>query len=351
MIKLGNIQLLDCTLRDGGFVNDWMFGADVITNIIRGLEDSRTEIIELGFLKNEPYSPERVVFNATEQIKKVVGGKKPGVLYAAMGELMNPLALDKLAPAEKDGLDIIRMMLWKTKRMPDGQVVDMLDEGFRYCKGLVEKGYRLCIQPVRTNQYSDDEFSGMVRRFSELEPMAIYVVDSWGTQNPENILHYMEIADQIVPEKTALGFHGHNSMMQALSITQAVLGAGFSHDLIVDASVYGIGRSAGNLHTELIAKYLNEEYGKKYRVLPILKIYEDYISKIREREAWGYSIPYLLAATHKCNPAYAKYLSGQKKLGVEAMEYVLTHLSAESKIIFSKQDADDCLEEYRRRER
>lgn len=256
-----------------------------------------------------------MIFNDIEQIKKVVGKKKPGVLYAAMGELTTPLPLEKIAPAVEDGLDIIRMMLWKTKRLPDGQAVDMLDEGFRYCKGLVEKGYRLCIQPVRTDQYSDDEFSSMVRRFSELAPMAIYVVDSWGTQNPKNILHYMKIADQIVPEQTALGFHGHNSMMQALSITQAVLGENFSHNLIVDASVYGIGRSAGNLHTELIAKYLNEEYRKEYKVLPLLKIYEDYIMKIREKEMWGYSIPYLLTATFKCNPAYAKYLSGQKKTG------------------------------------
>ena len=348
---MSNIQLLDCTLRDGGFVNDWRFGKDAITDIIRKLEDSGTEIIELGFLKNEPHDSDRVIFNDIEQIKRVIGAKKPGVLYAAMGELTTPLPLESIAPKEKSGLDIIRMMLWKTKRLPDGRVVDVLDEGFHYCKGLVEKGYQLCIQPVRTNQYSDDEFSSMVRRFSELAPMAIYVVDSWGTQNPENILHYMKIADQIMPRGIAIGFHGHNSMMQALSITQAVLKERFSHDLIVDASVYGIGRSAGNLHTELIAKYLNEEYQKAYKVLPLLKIYEDHIMKIRAEETWGYSIPYLLTATYNCNPAYAKYLNEEQKVGVEGMEYVLTNLPAESRIIFNKQDADQCLKEYRAKER
>lgn len=347
---MGNIQLLDCTLRDGGFVNDWRFGEKAIVDIVRNLEEAGTEIIEIGFLKNEIYHPDRVIFNDTEQIKKMIGAKRPGVLYAAMGELTTPLPLEKLAPAEESGLDVIRMMLWKTKRLPDGRVVDVLDEGFRYCKGLVEKGYRLCIQPVRTNQYSDDEFFAMVHRFSELNPMAIYVVDSWGTQNPEDILHYMHIADRIVPQGVALGFHGHNSMMQVLSITQAVLKEGFYHDLIVDASVYGIGRSAGNLHTELIAKYLNEEYQKSYKIMPILRIYEEYIQAIREKEAWGYSIPYLLTATYNCNPAYAKYLSVEKKLGAEAIEYVLTHLSVESRIIFSKQDADRYAEEYNTKE-
>lgn len=348
---MSNIQLLDCTLRDGGFVNDWRFGKEAITDIIRKLEDSGTEIIELGFLKNEPHDSDRVIFNDVQQIKQVIGVKKAGVLYAAMGELTTPLPLESIAPRETNGLDIIRMMLWKTKRLPNGRVVDVLDEGFNYCKGLVEKGYQLCIQPVRTNQYSDDEFSSMVRRFSELNPMAIYVVDSWGTQNPENVLHYMKIADQIMPKEIAIGFHGHNSMMQALSITQAVLKESFSHDLFVDASVYGIGRSAGNLHTELIAKYLNEEYHKQYKLFPLLKIYEDHIVKIQEQETWGYSVPYLLTATYNCNPAYAKYLSGQKRAGVAAIEYVLTHLPAESRIIFSKQDADQCLEEYWMKER
>lgn len=348
---MNNIRLLDCTLRDGGFVNDWRFGKDTITDIVRRLEESGTEIIELGFLKNEPHDSDRVIFNDVEQIKRVIGTKKPGVLYAAMGELITPLPLEKIAAREESGLDIIRMMLWKTKRLPDGRVVNVLEEGFRYCQGLVEKGYQLCIQPVRTNQYSDEEFSAMVRRFSELHPMAIYVVDSWGTQNPENVLHYIKIADQIMPKGIAIGFHGHNSMMQALSITQAVLKEGFSHDLIVDASVYGIGRSAGNLHTELIAKYLNEEYQKQYKVFPLLKIYEDHIAKIREQETWGYSIPYLLTAAYNCNPAYAKYLSGQKKAGVAAMKYVLTNLTAESRIIFSEQDADQCLKDYYAKER
>ena len=343
---MGSIQLLDCTLRDGGFVNDWRFGAEAIPQIIRELEYSGVEVIELGFLKNEPYQPDRVVFNNVEQIKKTIGKKKPGVLYAAMGELTTPLPLEAIAPYESGGLDLIRMMLWKTKRMPDGQVVDVLDEGYAYCKGLADKGYRLCIQPVRTNQYSDDEFAAMVRRFSELDPMAIYVVDSWGTQNPEEILHYMHIADRIVPKHIALGFHGHNSMMQALSITQAVLKESFARDIMIDASVYGIGRSAGNLHLELIAKYLNEEYQKHYEILPILRIYEKFIQAIRKKEAWGYSVPYLLSATYNCNPAYAKYLSGQKKQGVEAIEYVLAHLSAEDRIIYNREEADRCLMQF-----
>ena len=341
---MGSIRLLDCTLRDGGFVNDWRFGVEAIPNIIRDLERSGIEAIEIGFLKNEPYQPGRVVFNDVEQIKQTIGKKKPGVLYSVMCELVTPLPLDRIPPAEADGLDLIRMMLWKTKRLDNGDVVDALQDGYTYCKALVDKGYRLCIQPVRVDQYSDDEFVSMLHQFSELDPLAIYIVDSWGTQNPENMLHYMNIADQVMPKHIALGYHGHNSMMQALSIAQALLWKNYSRDIMIDASVHGIGRSAGNLHSELIAKYLNDEYEKHYEVAPILQIYENYIQKIRQTESWGYSIPYFLTAAYNCNPAYAKYLSGTKKLGVDEIQFVLSHLSPMGKIIYSQAEADRCLE-------
>lgn len=341
---MNSIRLLDCTLRDGGFVNDWRFGVEAIPDIIHDLELAGIEVIELGFLKNEPYQPGRVVFNDVEQVKQAIGKKKPGVLYSVMCELVTPLPLERIPPAEADGLDLIRMMLWKTKRLDNGEVVDALEEGYAYCKALADKGYRLCIQPVRVDQYSDDEFVAMLRRFSELDPLAIYIVDSWGTQNPQGMLHYMRIADQIMPRHIALGYHGHNSMMQALSIAQALLWENFSRDIMIDASVHGIGRSAGNLHSELIAKYLNEEYGKHYEIAPILRIYENYIQEIRQKEPWGYSVPYFLTASYNCNPAYAKYLSGTKKLGVDEIQFVLTHLSPVGKIIYSQTEADRCLE-------
>ena len=332
---MNEIKLLDCTLRDGGYINDWRFGKDAISDMTRKLEATHVDVLELGFLKDEPYQEDRTVFNSMDQVKALIGEKKPGVAYAVMCEVVNPLPLSMLAPADQDSADIIRVIVWKTKHDKDGNVVDALQEGFAYCKGIVEKGYKLCVQPARVDQYSDEEFIAMVQQFSALNPMALYVVDSWGTQNAEQLLHYMHLADEHMPKNIVLGYHGHNNMMQALSVSQAMMKEGFSRDIMIDASVYGIGRGAGNLNLEIIAKYMNEYYGKQYEIFPMLEVYEKYIKAIYEKEQWGYSVPYYLTATYNCNPNYARYCANHLHSSASDLVYIMKNLSAEERTIFS----------------
>ena len=332
---MSEIKLLDCTMRDGGYINDWKFGKTAIEDMTKKLGSTGIEILEVGFLKDEVYYEDRTVFNSMEQVKKIISPKKPGTEYAVMCEVVNPIPLDMLDERDEESADIIRVIIWKTKRV-DGKEVDALEEGYKYCKGIVEKGYKLCVQPARVDQYSDEEFVAMVNRFSKLNPMAIYVVDSWGTQNAEELLHYMHLADDNMPAGMAVGYHGHNNMMQALSVAQAMLKEGFSRDLMIDASVYGIGRGAGNLNIEIISKYLNEHHKKNYDVLPMLLVYEKYIQKIYKIEKWGFSVPYYLTAKYNCNPAYAREFSG---ISTDQLEVFLSSLSGDDKIIFKKNQA------------
>lgn len=343
---MGNINLLDCTLRDGGYINDWRFGEDAIADMTEKLADTHVEVLEVGFLKDEPYQPDRTVFRSMEQVKKLINPKKPVVQYAVMCEVVNPLPLELLEPCDKDSADIIRVIVWKTKHDKDGRVVDALEEGFRYCKGIVEKGYKLCVQPARVDQYSDEEFIAMVRRFATLNPMAIYVVDSWGTQNPEELLHYMHLADENMDRSITLGYHGHNNMMQALSAAQAMIKEKFSRDIMIDASVYGIGRGAGNLNLEIIAKYLNEHYGKAYEIMPMLDVYDKYIAAIYRQEAWGYSIPYYLTAKYNCNPNYARFIGKVRGFEQSLIEDFLQSFSEIDRLIYNEKRTDRKFAEF-----
>lgn len=343
---MNSINLLDCTLRDGGYINDWNFGETAILNIISDMEASKVDILELGFLKNEPYICDRTVFNSMEQVKKLIGKKKRGLQYAVMCEVVNPLPLDLLDSADDDSADIIRVIVWKTKHDASGAVVDALEEGFQYCKGIVEKGYRLCVQPARVDQYTDDEFVQMVRKFAKLNPMAIYVVDSWGTQKEEELLHYMHLTDDNLPPEICLGYHGHNNMMQALGVAKEMIKQKLTRDIIIDASVYGIGRGAGNLNLEIIAKYLNEHQGKKYNILPMLHVYDKYIAEIYKQEAWGYSIPYYLTAKYNCNPAYARYFMN---LPPSKMSEILISMTDDDKTIFKESTAKKYLADYHKK--
>lgn len=327
-----HLKLLDCTLRDGGYVNDWRFGEKAIRTMTRRLESTGVDILELGFIKNEAPDKDRTVFCSMEQSAKLIGEKRPGTQYAVMAEVVSPLPLEKIAPASPEGPDIVRVIVWKR----------MLEEGFEYCRGIAEKGYRLCVQPARTNQYSPEEFRAMLRMFAELSPMAVYVVDSWGTMYTDELLAYLRIADETLPPHIAAGYHGHNNMMQAFDAACAFARANLERDLIIDASVYGMGRGAGNLNLELFARWLNVNMGGRYLLGPMLDVFDEFLKPVYRSTPWGFSLPYLVTASYNCNPAFAGYFE-ERGLGVSDMERVIAAMSEEERIIFTREKADGLL--------
>lgn len=347
---MGKISLLDCTLRDGGYVNNWEFGIDVIEKCIDNLEKSLVDIIEIGFLKNEEYKEARTVYNNVDQITKQIAPKKPHCIYAGMIEVVSPIPLEMLAPCSSETIDMIRVIVWKTKRNKEGTEIDALQEGFRYCKGVIEKGYKLSVQPARVDQYSEEEFVNMVKLFNELDPYAFYIVDSWGTQTPEQIMNYANLADKILKPQIALGFHGHDNMSMALDIAKAFCGSGLNRDLIIDSSVNGIGRGAGNLDSAEAAQFLNQNYRKNYAVPYLEYIGDTYIAPIFMTHKWGHTLPFYMTAVRGCNPNYANYYDFELGLAAEDIEGILDIISDKDKIIYSEEKAKKYLRSYRKKQ-
>ncbi len=345
------IKLLECTLRDGGYINDWNFGSEAIAETVKSLETVGVDILELGFLKNEPYDKNRTVFNNMKQLEALIPNKKIGIDYAAMIEVVNPIPLDMLSNRNEKSVDIIRVIVWKTKHDGSGKVVDALEEGYNYCKGIVNKGYKLCVQPARVDQYSDTEFVSMIKKFQELDPMAIYIVDSWGTQNTEQIMHYVQLANDNMKADIAIGYHGHNNLMQAFGTATGFIRSKINRDKIVDASIYGIGRGAGNLNVELITKYLNDTYGCTYELSPLIELYEKYIRDIYSRHPWGFSLPYYLTAHYNCNPNYGEYYGITKKMAADEIEGILKLIDKDDRVLFTKAKAEHYQKKYEENEK
>lgn len=332
-----NISILDCTLRDGGYVNNWKFGENVIDDILHKLYKTNVDILELGFIRNEEYSPERVVFSSMKQVQKLIekmGKKNKKTMLAVMAEIAHPIPLEMIGDSKENDIDIVRVIVWKSKHI-NGKVVDALQDSYEYCKGIVEKGYKLCVQPNRTDQYSDDEFEHMIHMFCDLSPMAIYVVDSWGTMYSGQVIHYMDMADKILPQEISLGFHGHNNMMQAFSTTEKIIERKYQRNIVIDASVYGIGRGAGNLNLELIAKYLNEIYGCSYNIDPMLEIYDRYLKEMRQKNGWGSDMPFVVSAAYGANPNYASYFKAQ--LSSIQMQEAFRKMTAEDIVLYTNE--------------
>ena len=343
-------KLLDCTLRDGGYINNWNFGSENIKLMIDALETSGADIVELGFLKNEPYDLNRTVFNKIEQIESLIKKRESNRKYAAMIEVMNPIPLEDLTPYDGGAIDIIRVIVWKDIHDESGNKQDALKRGFEYCKGIVDRGYKLFVQPARVDQYSDEEFIDMLNMFKKLSPTAIYVVDSWGTLSGDTIMHYVSLADKTLPSDIAIGYHGHNNLMQAFGAAVDFLKYEFktNREIIVDASVYGIGRCAGNLNTEVIAQYMNEMLEKDYDISPLIGLYEKIIRHIYDKHKWGYCMPYYMTAKYGCHPNYGYYYGFEKGFPQTDIDGILSLINGDDKVLYCKETADRYEQIYRK---
>lgn len=293
---MSKIQVLDCTLRDGGYVNDWMFGDKEATEIVRLLSHTGVDYVEVGFIKLCDYIADKIQFSRMEQVAKLFKPTKQKL--ALIVEVGYGYPIELFPERSEDTVDLVRVIMWKR----------MLKEGLEYCKELKRKGYEVGVQATRTEQYSDEEFADFIKMFSDISPKGIYIVDTFGLLNKETLLRYATIADVNLGADIHLGYHAHNNMQQAFSNAIAMVEHNWKHDLMLDASVLGMGRGAGNLCLELLLRYLNEVRGKEYQIDYLFEIADKYLMKFYCQAPWGYSMPYFLSAVNGCNPSYVDYL-------------------------------------------
>jgi 4-hydroxy 2-oxovalerate aldolase len=135
-------------------------------------------------------------------------------------------------------------------------------------------------------------------------------------------------------------------MQLAYSNAQKLIEMQTSRNLIVDSSVYGMGRGAGNLNTELFTEYLNEVRSTKYDIKPLLNIIDEVLSFFYQQKTWGYSLPNYLSALHSAHPNYAFYLDERKTLTIESMNEIFLRMESEKKYEYDKNYIENLYLQY-----
>ena len=333
------MKLLDCTLRDGGYINNWMFGKKAIQDIISGIAFSNIDYMELGFLRNVTYSPDCTLFNCISQVSSIIPpSTKEKISFSVMADFADLVPLENIAPYQPGFPEMIRVLIWKKKRDKYGKIHDALWEGYDYCKGLIEKGYQISIQPTRTNQYSGEEFLKMLLMFSQLDIAALYVADSWGNMTADEVLFYMNMADDVMKQGVLLGYHGHDNQRRTEEITCRIMQTRFTHEIIIDGSIDGIGKGGGNMKLQRLCKLVEDKYGKHYDIAGMERLSKKYIKDIYLKHAWG-GEAFAIAGRYNCNPYYADYYLNELHLSFTDIESVISSLSEEDKIMYSKEKA------------
>ncbi len=324
-------DILDCTLRDGGYVNNWNFSAEAVHGILTGLYNSGVRYIEVGIMDTAGKGNHRTKFSNFKEIEPVLENRKSDCHYAVMITTENGISFDPPTRNEKTP-DIIRLAYFK----PDCKRALAMAERFQ------RKGYSVFLQAMATYMYSELELSDMLQQVCGIRPGAFFLVDSFSTLYPKDIRHLRDFILLRVPPEIPIGFHAHNNMQMAFANTQEFLRTDNDHQFFADSTIFGMGRGAGNLPTELLMEYLNQD-GMKYNTSYILSIFQNYLLPVYQEFGWGYSMQYFLTATHKVNPAYGWYFSKHGIHSLDTLNQALEHIPKDARFSLNTAIANDII--------
>ena len=210
---MNKISLLDCTLREGGYINDWNFGLETIKGFITKIEKTGIEFFEIGFLKNINYNSNKTIFSNMDEIKTIISPKKNKIKYVAMIDINDKIPIDQIKKNDGTSIDGIRLIFKKNK----------IQEAYEYSKELKKLGYLLFIQFVSTDTYKEEEFIEGIKLFNELEPYAVSIVDTFGLMKKNMFTKLVTIADKYLNKEIELGYHAHNNLQQAQSNSETLV--------------------------------------------------------------------------------------------------------------------------------
>lgn len=321
------IKLLDCTLRDGGYLNDWEFGYSNLISTFERLVSSNTDIIEIGFLdERRNFDINRSIMPDSKSVEKIYGKvDKKNVLVVGMIDY-GTCSIEQLEKCEDSYLDGIRVIFKK----------HLMHEAIAFCKQIKNLGYKVFAQAVSITSYNDEELMELVGLVNELQPYAMSMVDTYGLLYKENLMHYFIQLDKYLDKKIGLGYHSHNNFQLAYSNCMEVLRYKTNRTIVIDGTLYGMGKSAGNAPLELLAMHLNEQYEKNYDVSQMLEAIDGNIMRWHQKNPWGYSMFFYLAASNHCHPNYVQFLMDKHTLSIKSVNEILTCIESEKKLLYDK---------------
>jgi len=333
---MGKINVLDCTLRDGGYVNDWAFGKDAIIGLLNKMSLANVECVEVGFLRPVAYDENRSLFPDKSSLDGILKNKNKNIKYFVMYDVSNPIDIDSFPKNDGKGIDGIRVIYKK----------DKLSDGIAAVKKFMELGYLVAANFVSTNFYTDEEFVDGIKTFNEIKPYTITIVDTFGSMKNDEFLHYVRLADQYLDKDIMLSYHAHNNLQQAYQNAVSFVNLKLDRDILIDASVFGMGRGAGNLNLELFAEYLNTNFGKDYHIVPVLETMDEYLQETYRKNFWGYSLPLYISGTLNVHPNYAIYLAEKNTLTEKSLYEILKNIKEEDRQKYKKEIAENYYIEY-----
>jgi len=299
-----NIKVLDCTLRDGGYVNNWMFPKSFTKDVVNSLANSSIDIVEIGYLVG-PDSSRNVfgtVFSDITHAEEIINKtKKHKTEYALMLDVAQ-ITIADIPKYNGGAIKNIRLVFYKHQ----------VNDAKKYAEKIIENGFKLFLQPMVTIDYDDTQLADLIEKIGK-DCTAISIVDSFGNLFNDDLYRLIDIIGVNTNSDVSIGFHSHNNAQLSIQLSInfiEYLSNRYPHrDLIIDSSLFGIGRGAGNLQTEVICNFLNKFYKTdKYDVINLIATSEEKIIPLGlNKSAWGFNPHHFITSYFGVHPNYARF--------------------------------------------
>ena len=277
-----DIKVFDCTIRDGGLVNNFHFTDEFVKGVYNTCVAAGVDYMEIGKNNSTTLMSEDEFgawnFCKEEDIRRIVGENDTNMKIAVMSDIGRTVN-DELLPKSESVVDMIRIATY----------IHQLPSAIELVEAAHAKGYETTVNIMAVAKCFDTELDEALDALSKTSVDVIYIADTFGSFYPEQINKLTKKYVKIARENgKQVGIHAHNNIQLAFANTIESMMYGTS---FLDVTISGLGRGAGNCAMELLIGFLKNP---KYHQTPVLKFIEGYIVPLEKELDWGYSIPYMI---------------------------------------------------------
>jgi 4-hydroxy 2-oxovalerate aldolase len=289
-----DIKIVDCTVRDGGLINEHEFDDELVRAVYRTCAEAGVDYVELGYKASKRiFAPDkhgRWKFCDEDDLRRVIGEKAAGTKVAVMADADRCDYRTDILPRGQSVVDCVRVACY-IHQIP--LAMDMVRDAH-------DKGYETVLQLMAVSVVDEKEVHAALEEAVRSPVDAVSVVDSYGAMYSEQVRNLTAMYVKVFgPAGKEVGFHAHNNQQLAFANTIEALIAGANR---LDATISGIGRGAGNCPLELLIGFL---HNPKFHIRPVLKTCRDVFVPLAKEMEWGYSIPYALTGMLNRHPRAA----------------------------------------------
>lgn len=282
-----SVKITDCTIRDGGYLFNKNSNPEFIKGVMKGLADAGIDFVETGFLQKNGAGETLVYKNSVDARKYIPVDKKTTQFLGFCDNSRYSLT----------NLDDYDGKSFKWLRISFAQ--HEIDDALNFCAGAKKKGYLVQFNPMDSIGYTDEERAVLVKKVNIVGPASFSIVDTFGAMNMLDLVHIFKQVDSLLDNSIMIGLHSHDNLGLSCALAERMIEMAdeTGRNIVVDGSLFGMGRGAGNAKTELLADYINKYCNGHYDIQELLLTIDTYITPIIDYIHWGYNLPMYVCGT------------------------------------------------------